>query len=474
MAPAVMWFRRDLRLQDNPALWRAHEVSGGDGVVGLFVLDAEYLAPSGFARAEFLAGCLEELRRSTQDALVLRRGDPSVVVLQMAREIGATEVVIAQECGPTGRARDDKVREVLEAHGITLRVVSSPYVVDPGTLRSAKGEPIKVFSAFRRRWDEVTPSLVRPAPGVRWLRAQSDAQPSDVVAMAGARRPARFEGLPDRPTAAPPTPGEAAAHEQLERFVAGHVDEYQDQRDVFAAEGTSRLSASLHFGCLHPRTVLGAANGAGGGRRTFISEICWREFYADVLFHNPRSVREALQPSMAHLRWDEGSEAEERFRAWALGRTGIPLVDASMRQLLTEGWMHNRARMVAASFLVKHLHLDWRWGARWFMWRLVDGDLASNQHGWQWTAGTGTDAAPFHRIFSPVAQAERFDPNGAFIHRYVPELAGVEAPRVFQPGGGITLFDSSGYPPPIVDLKAERLEALRRVAEAKERYQAGR
>ena len=474
MAPVVMWFRRDLRLGDNPALWHAHEASGEAGVVGLFVLDAEFTAPSGPARAEFLAGCLHALRSATGNALALRRGDPSTVVLEVARDVGAKEVVIAQECGPKGRARDERVRAALADHGITLRVVSSPYVVDPGTLRSAKGESIKVFSAFRRRWEDVAPSAVRPAPVVRWLTVHSDAEPSDLVAMAGARRPDRFRDLPDRPTTALPQAGEAAALAQLERFAAGHVDAYQDQRDVFAAPGTSRLSAYLHFGCLHPRTVLAATAGVGGGRRTFSSEICWREFYADVLFHHPESTRATLQPSMAHLRWDEGAEAEERFRAWALGRTGIPLVDASMRQLLDEGWMHNRARMVAASFLVKHLHLDWRWGARWFMWKLVDGDLASNQHGWQWTAGTGTDAAPFHRIFSPVAQAERFDPEGAFIHRYVPELRGIEAPRVFQPGAGMNLFDAAPYPAPLVDLKAERLEALRRVAEAKANFQAQR
>ena len=175
---------------------------------------------------------------------------------------------------------------------------------------------------------------------------------------------------------------------------------------------------------------------------------------------------------MAGLEWDQGQDAEARFRQWAAGQTGIPLVDASMRQLLEEGWMHNRGRMLAASFLVKHLHLDWRWGARWFMWRLIDGDLASNQHGWQWTAGTGTDAAPFHRIFSPVAQAERFDPDGAYIHRYVPELRGIAAPGVLQPGGGVSLLDQSSYPPPMIDLKVERAEALRRAHEERERNRA--
>jgi deoxyribodipyrimidine photo-lyase len=171
---------------------------------------------------------------------------------------------------------------------------------------------------------------------------------------------------------------------------------------------------------------------------------------------------------MSSLRVDRDERAAQRFQQWALGRTGYPLVDAGMRQLLREGWMHNRVRMVAASFLVKHLHLDWRWGARWFMSRLVDGDVASNQHGWQWTAGTGTDAAPFHRIFNPTLQAERFDPDGAYVHRYVAELSTTPAPQCLQPGGGTDLFSATGYPEPIVDAARERVEALARLREARE------
>ena len=288
------------------------------------------------------------------------------------------------------------------------------------------------------------------------------------MARSGVRRPSLFGDLPDAPPAHLPAAGEAAAIALLDAFVDGPIDRYSHDRNLFAEPGTSRLSPHLRFGTIHPRTAVAAAARGGAGSATFISEIAWREFYADVLHHHPSSVREPLQAKMARLVVDTGDEAEERFRMWARGETGIPLVDASMRQLLAEGWMHNRGRMLTASFLIKHLHLDWRWGARWFMWRLIDGDLASNTHGWQWTAGTGTDAAPYYRIFSPVAQAERFDPDGAFVHAQLPELAGIDAPAVHQPGGGVDLLHPADYPPPMVDLKAERAEALRRLEETKD------
>jgi deoxyribodipyrimidine photo-lyase len=218
--------------------------------------------------------------------------------------------------------------------------------------------------------------------------------------------------------------------------------------------------------------VLAALDGPTLDQTKFVAEVAWREFYADVLFHHPGSARQSFQPSMRALRYDDGPEACARFRAWALGRTGYPLVDAGMRQLLEEGWMHNRVRMVCTSFLVKHLHLDWRWGARWFMWRLADGDLASNQHGWQWTAGTGTDAAPFHRIFNPTLQAKRFDPEGVYVKRYVAELRETPVPDCLEPGGASSLFNA-GYVAPLVDADEERRDALARFAEARELAKAG-
>jgi deoxyribodipyrimidine photo-lyase len=214
--------------------------------------------------------------------------------------------------------------------------------------------------------------------------------------------------------------------------------------------------------------VLAALADASLDERSFESQICWREFYADVLFHHPESVGRELQSSMANLRVDRDSAAVERFQQWARGATGYPLVDAGMRQLLHEGWMHNRVRMVTASFLVKHLHIDWRWGAKWFMWRLIDGDVASNQHGWQWTAGTGTDAAPFHRIFNPSLQAQRFDPEGVYIRRHVRELSSLAPPQCLLPSAAGGFRGPEGYPAPMVELNRERIEALSRFAAARE------
>ena len=472
MAPSIMWFRRDLRLADHPALHEAVRAGGRDGVLPVFILDDALLAPSGPTRARFLAACLAELERSMDAALVLRSGDPARELATLAAEVGASTVVISDDFAPQGRRRDQVVAEHLAEAGVELVRRSSPYAVDPGTVRGDKGNAIKVFSAFWRRWETIGPHVVLPVPAVRWRAAPSTATLDDLVARAGRLRPALFGDLPDEMEGALPAGGERAALLALEHFVAGPMEGYAADRDVFALPATSRLSPHLRFGTLHPRTALRAAGGGGKGAAKFSSELCWREFYADVLFHNPQSVREPLQAQFRHLPWDEGPAAEAAFRTWALGRTGIPLVDAAMRQLLIDGWMHNRARMLAASFLVKHLHLDWRWGARWFMWRLVDGDLASNTHGWQWTAGCGTDAAPFYRIFSPIAQAERFDPNADYIHTYVPELSGISAPAVLQPGGGVDLLSQASYPVPMVDLKAERAEALRRLDVAKAANQA--
>jgi deoxyribodipyrimidine photo-lyase len=244
-----------------------------------------------------------------------------------------------------------------------------------------------------------------------------------------------------------PVPGEQAAKEALDRFLSGPIHHYDDERNRPDHEGTSHLSAYLRFGVLHPRQVLSRL-GTKKAETVFRSELAWREFYADVLWHHPDSAWEPLQAIGRHVRWDTGKVADERFEA-SNGRTGYPLVDAGMRQLRAEGWMHNRLRMLTASFLVKDLHLDWRRGAALYLELLVDGDLASNNHGWQWVAGTGTDAAPFHRIFNPTLQAERFDPDGAYVEHYVPEARGF------------------GYPAPIVDHATERVEALGRWEEAK-------
>lgn len=453
MASAVLWFRRDLRLDDLPALGRAASV-GSAGVLPLFVLDASLLHPAGPNRRRFLAESLRALDLELGGTLVLRQGDPRLVVPAVAEEVGARVVAATADFGPYGTARDRAVAEALSTTGRSLWSIDSPYVVAPGTVRGSSGSPLQVFTPFRRAWESVDWARPRSPRSVPFVSAPSDATIDDVEGAAEPSHsglPAWWEGLPLGRADQLPRAGSAAARDRLERFVAGPLSAYQADRDRPGVAGTSGLSPYLRFGCIHPRTVL-MHLGPGEGANRARAELAWREFYADVLWHRPESARHPLQAFGAHLHWDVDARARKRFRAWATGQTGYPLVDAGMRQLLVEGWMHNRVRMVTASFLVKDLHIDWRLGARWFMWHLVDGDLASNQHGWQWVAGTGTDAAPFHRVLNPIRQQQRFDPDGVYVRRFLGE------PPQLQ--GGIS--DRSSSPEPIVDHLVERREALAR------------
>ena len=439
----VVWFRRDLRTADHPALLAAVEEasSAGAGVAPLFVVDRALMASAGANRRSFLAGSLGDLDAHLDGSLALRAGRPEEVVPAFAAEVGARTVFATGDTAPYGRRRDARVASALAATGAGLTLVGSAYAVSPGRVRSGSGAPYRVFTPFRRGWEAQGWSPPSPAPTrVRWLSAGSELTAEDIATTA------------ESPSL--PVPGLDAAHEAMEAFLAGPVDRYGDERDRPDHEGTSRLSPYLRFGTLHPRQILDRL-GDGTGARVYRSELAWREFYADVLWHHPASAWEPFLPVGDHLRWDTGPQASERFAAWATGRTGFPLVDAGMRQLRSEGWMHNRVRMLTASFLVKDLHIDWRLGARHFLDLLVDGDLASNNHGWQWVAGTGTDAAPFHRVFNPTVQAERFDPDGSYVRAHVPEV------------------DGFGYPSPIVDHADERAEALRRWEEAKLSLAAG-
>lgn len=442
---AVMWFRRDLRLADNPALVEA--AARHDRVVGLFVDDAHLRRPAGANRRAFLSGCLADLDERMGGALVVRDAPPGEAVRAVALEAGADAVYCAEDGGPYSSARDADVATALGPEGIELRREGTPYAVAPGTLFTGSGTPFKVFTPFSRAWrSHGWDDPVEVPRGVRWA--------DDV----------RSDGIPDAPpaTAELPRPGEAAAHRRLDAFLDGTVRSYGTDRNRPGLDGTSRLAAYLKWGCIHPRQIL-ARLGRGKGPDTYESELAWREFYADVLLHQPQSARQSLDEAMAGIEVDEGAEADERFAAWCEGRTGYPIVDAGMRQLRSMGWMHNRVRMLTGSFLVKDLHIDWTRGARHFMDHLVCGDLPSNQLNWQWVAGTGTDPAPYFRIFNPTTQAERFDPDGSYVRRWVPELAGVEGKAVHQPRTGDDLFGSGAdYPPPIVEHAPEREEALRR------------
>jgi deoxyribodipyrimidine photo-lyase len=440
---AILWFRRDLRLSDNPALVEA--VRDADDVVGAFCIDPALLGPAGAPRRAHLFRCLRALDEAMDGHLVVRAGDPTRVIPELAVEVDAASVHLAEDFGPYGRRRDEATAAALADAGVEVVRTGSPYAVPPGTLATKAGGRYKVFTPFSRAWREHGwPDPVRTPSGIPWRSAPGEGIPDD----------------PDIGDVALPVAGEAAARRRLDHFLRAEVEGYADARDRPGDDATSRLSPDLRWGTLHPRQVL-ARLGDTEGEQRFATELCWREFYADVLAHEPASARESMDGRIGGLPWDRGPGADELFDAWAQGRTGYPIVDAGMRQLLAEGWMHNRVRMIVASFLVKDLHLDWQRGARWFMQHLVDADLASNQHGWQWTAGTGTDPAPFFRIFNPTTQGQRFDPDGAYVRRHVPELADVADRWIHEPhrapGGA-----PAGYPAPIVDHAEERAEALRR------------
>ncbi len=444
----VVWFRRDLRLADNPALVEAIEAH--DQVVPLFVWDPVLVSPAGAPRLAFLHGCLEDLARSFGGELVIRNGDPVDVVPRLAGELDAKRIWCAEDFGPYGSRRDAAVSDALSGHDRLLCRVGSSYAVSPGVLLTGRHRPYQVFTPFFKAWSANGWDLPLDEPGI---------DGSIVVGVAS-------DPLPEPPTmgASFPRPGEVAARQRLEQFLEDSIEHYDDQRDRPDHEGTSRISPYLKFGCLHPRQVLAQLDLINPAHRRFLTELCWREFYADVLHHRPDSARAAYRREWHAFPTDSGDETEVRFEAWATGQTGYPIVDAGMRQLLGEGWMHNRVRMIVASFLVKDLHIDWRAGARWFMQHLVDGDIASNQHGWQWVAGTGTDAAPYFRVFNPVAQGKRFDPHGTYVRRWVPELAGMADDTIHEPwkAMGSWLAPEPAYPAPIVDHATERGEALAR------------
>ncbi|MGD9956196.1 MAG: deoxyribodipyrimidine photo-lyase [Candidatus Nanopelagicales bacterium] len=457
--PSVLWFRRDLRRHDNPALLAALEAARADGdssVVPLFVLDAALWEPAQAVRQACLVRSLAALDASLDGRLVVRHGDPAAIVPEVAATAGARTVHIAADFGPYGVRRDAAVAAALAADGRELVPTGSSYAVAPGRVRKGDGTPYRVYTPFFRAW--VAHGWRAPAP-------DPESWPTWVGEKSG---PLASQGIPAEPdlgaTVLPPS-GEAAALERWERFRSEGLASYADLRDRADLAGTSAMSMHLKWGEIHPRTLLADLDDSPG-HEVFRKEIAWREFYADVLHTAPDSARMWLDPRFARMEHDSGPTADERFEAWTRGETGFPFVDAGMRQLLAEGWVHNRVRMVVASFLVKDLHLPWQRGARWFMAHLRDGDLASNQHGWQWVAGSGTDAAPYFRIFNPVAQGQRFDPDGDYVRRYVPELRGIEGGAVHEPWKAPLL--APDYPERIVDHGEEREESLRRYAALKE------
>jgi deoxyribodipyrimidine photo-lyase len=461
----VLWLRRDLRLHDHPALRAALDADGP--VVPVFCFDLRLLEgrhASG-PRTQFLLECLADLDESLRrrgSALVVRRGRPQQVIAELAGQLRATRVCWTGDVGSFAARRDEAVRRELEARGVEVVVLPGLFALDdPREPRTSAGEPYRVFTPFYRGWLRAPRRDILPAPrSLPGLPPEVD--PGKLPTL-------QELGLESTVVEAPPG-GERAGRQRMGRFLdRAPVAEYR--RDDLAADASSRLSPYLHFGCVSARE-LEAQRPPGPPGDEFRRQLCWRDFYAHVLANFPANAGQEFQPRYrGTIRW---RRSQRRFAAWCEGRTGYPLVDAGMRQLRREGWMHNRARLVVGSFLTKDLGLDWRWGERFFMRLLIDGDQASNNGNWQWIASVGVDPQPlFRRIFNPARQQARFDPAGAYVRRYVPELRKVPdqylaepwtmPPQTQREAGCVIPGD---YPAPIVEHALARREALERYARA--------
>ncbi|MFI9272179.1 cryptochrome/photolyase family protein [Kitasatospora sp. NPDC052896] len=456
MKASVALFTADLRVHDNPVLSSALADANGT-VVPLFVLDpavdrAGFLVPN---RAAFLADCLADLDaalRKRGGRLIVRHGDVAEQVCRVAHEAGAGTVHVAGGVSGHATRREDRLRRALSASGRELRVhdavvtVLAPGQVLPSGAKS-KGH-FAVFTPYFRRWCSETPRGVLRAPrGIRTPEVRSDPPPKAADLAGGWVSPALPPG------------GEGEGRGRMRRWESAALDEYADRHDDLAGDATSRLSPYLHFGCLSAVELVGRARARGGaGADAFVRQLAWRDFHHQVLAARPDAAHQDYRP-----RGDRWRHDAEEIAAWRDGRTGYPVVDAGMRQLRHEGWMHNRARLLTASFLTKTLYVDWRVGAAHFLDLLVDGDVANNQLNWQWVAGTGTDTRP-NRVLNPLAQAARFDPDGAYVRRWVPELASVGGPAVHRPWRlPATERARLDYPDPIVDLD----QALARFRQAR-------
>jgi deoxyribodipyrimidine photo-lyase len=436
MTTAIWWIRRDQRLADNQALAAALEQA--EHVIPVFVLDPVLMsAPdAGDKRVAFMLGGLRQLQADLQSrgsGLVVRRGDPASELAALLRETGAQAIFAEEDYWPYARQRDGRI-----AQSLPLHLVGGLTTHPPGMVLKADGTPYTVFTPFSRAWKALSPpeaEALLPAP------ESFPALPE--------LRSLPIPTEPALPASVPFPPGEAEARRRLVTFVEGDDDaatartadiyHYSESRDRMDPDATSRLSPYLRFGMLSARqavvSALGARDTAPHGRartgaETWLNELIWREFYMSILAHFPHVLEHSFRANLRSIAWEDDPTA---FAAWCQGRTGYPVVDAAMRQLVETGWMHNRARMIVASFLVKDLLIDWRRGERFFMQHLVDGDPAANNGGWQWTAGTGTDAAPYFRIFNPILQGKRHDPEGAYVRRWLPELKRVPERYIHEP-----------------------------------------
>jgi len=470
-APAVVWLRQDLRLADNPALAAACRRGGPVVPVFLWAPEEEGAWHPGAASRWWLHHSLAQLAGACRTAgaeLVIRRGVSLAELLRVVKVTGADAVFWNRRYEPASIARDRKIEEALRTTGLQVESYNGALLHEPGTIRNNAGHPFRVFTPFWRACLAVG-EPDEPLPTPRRLRAPCRRCASLPLASLELEPQLKWaDGL-----AAAWQPGSAGARTELQRFLRNSLLTYAQGRNRPEIVGTSRLSPHLHFGEISPRQVWQAVRRLAESQSIpaavwrnwqFLTELGWRDFAHHLLFYFPHTVAQPLRPEFARFPCRKDTAW---LRAWQRGRTGYPLVDAGMRELWSTGWMHNRVRMVVASFLVKNLLLPWQEGARWFWETLVDADLANNTLGWQWTAGCGADAAPFFRIFNPVSQGEKFDPEGNYVRRWVPELARLPRAWIHQPwqaspatlaAAGVELGRS--YPRPIVNQRVSREVAL--------------
>ncbi len=471
-APVILWFGLDLRLADNPALTAA--TARGTGLVPVFILDDEDAGPwrAGSASRWWLHGSLESLSRSLAERgaqLIFRNGRAEAVLDELLAETGADAVYWNRRYEPWAVARNSRIKRALRSRNVEARSFNASLLREPGTIMNGTGEPYRVFAAFWKRLrNEHRAESPLPAP----------------KAVSASATEVRSERLADwklRPSApdwsdglrAAWTPGEQAAQRRLRQFASGAAAAYREQRDRPGIDGTSRLAAHLHFGEIGPRQIWWEVTEqamrdigipVSPGIETFLSEVAWREFSYHLLFHFPALPEAPLRAEFKRFPWKRNAKG---LAAWQRGLTGFPIVDAGMRQLWKTGWMHNRVRMIVASFLVKDLLIDWRVGEKWFWDTLVDADLASNAASWQWVAGSGADAAPFFRVFNPGLQGSKFDPHGVYVRHWVPEIARLPDSLIHTPWKATAIeLEAAGislgctYPTPVVDHALARERAL--------------